>query len=442
MTGKLRLTLFALVLLSVSILPAFGQDIPVSEIRGRTMGTTYLIKFQFRKNPADERSETAAVQQKVDQRLGEINRSMSTYIDDSEISRLNRFASTEAFSISTDFRNVASRALELNQLTLGRFDVTVGPLVRFWGFGGGMAPAQIPSQADVDEVLKRIGSSRLKIDESGIRKTIANLEVDFSAIAKGYAVDEICAVVKEYADHYMVEIGGEVRTSGFNPESGKHWAIGVELPVSDALAATGDLAARIELADQAMATSGDYRNVVVIDGKKFQHTIDPVTGFPVDQGILSVSVVARDCMTADGLATGLMVHKLETIQSICQDNDLGVFVIYRDSEGMLNWWKSEKFAGKVLMDENPKVSQKVAGRAESNPLYLILGTVIVFGLAISGMAIGVIMSNRQLKGSCGGLSAMSENGDGPASPCSLCTKPASECSKRSEQESSETPAEV
>lgn len=437
MVGKLRYFIFAAgMVLWVVAGTASADETQLLQVSGKTMGTTYSVKFRLRDGgKAEEQIE--AVQQRIDDRLAEINRSMSTYLEDSEISRFNRSRSTEAFSVSDDFRGVASRALELHQLTDGRFDVTVGPLVRFWGFGGGDIPSRVPTKDQVERIQQRIGSDRLSLTEKGIRKDHAELEVDFSAIAKGYAVDEIAKLMREFSDQFMVEIGGEVTTLGQNPESNRPWAIGVELPVPGPLTSGRPLAARVELVDRALATSGDYRNFVLIEDRKFQHTIDPTTGFPVDRGIMSVSVVADDCMSADGLATGMMVLPLERTQALCAERGIAALVIYQNDQGELDWWQSEDFPGEILIDEQSVIRPVIGGlkpQAEQaeNPLYLIVGTVIVFGLAIAGMAVGVILSNRQLKGSCGGLSAMSQNGQGEASPCSLCTKPATDCSRRSE----------
>ena len=456
MAGKIRSCVFAsyLILGFCVFNSAAGQ---VTEIRGKTMGTTYLVKFASTSSDSAAAKDSASVQDQItkaiEKRLDEINQSMSTYIADSEISRFNRLESTDPFAVSPDFLKVSAKALQLHNLTGGRFDVTVGPLVRFWGFGGGETPKAIPQKDQIQKVLQNVGSSKLAIAKSSITKSVPSLEVDFSAIAKGFAVDEVGAIVARYSENYMVEIGGEVRTAGVNPESQQSWAIGVELPTldplsSNPLATNRELAARIELADKALATSGDYRNFVVIEDKRFQHTIDPTSGFPVDQGILSVSVVADDCMTADGLATGMMVLPLDEIKKLSESEKLGVFVIYKDDQGNLGWWNSEQFRGEVLIGtegnsvatSNSSKSDEKKAANETNPIYLVIGTVVVFGLAISGMAIGVIMSNRELKGSCGGLSAMSENGSGDASPCSLCTKPASECSKRSGQEATESAA--
>ena len=439
MAGRIRPTTFATLLLALTVSPLWADDEnEVLRISGRTMGTTYQVKFLFNDPAIQAGASVDQLQQQIENRLDEVNRSMSTYLDDSEISRFNRSQSTEAFAVSDDFRQVAARALELHRLTQGKFDVTVGPLVRFWGFGGGEAPEQIPTQQEVENVLLRIGSRHLSLNETGIQKSVSGLEIDFSAIAKGFAVDEIGKVVARVADDFMVEIGGEVRTGGSNPASRRPWAIGIELPAENPLAAPGKIAARVELLDKALATSGDYRNFVLIENRKFQHTIDPTTGMPVDRGILSVSVVADDCMSADGLATGMMVQTLEETQSLCQQENIAAFVIYRNDDGNIAWWKSDSFPGEVLLDADPHKQQEAAADQGDNPLVLVLGTMIVFGLALSGMAIGVIMSNRQLKGSCGGLSAMNEQGEGDASPCSLCTKPASECSKRSEMEASES----
>ena len=237
-------------------------------------------------------------------------------------------------------------------------------------------------------------------------------------------------------------IRDRVRTAGSNPITKQPWMIGIELPSNNPLVVDRPIASKVQLSNQSLATSGDYRNYVVIKDKKYQHTMDPVSGYPVDRGIFSVSVVADDCLTADGLATGMMAMSLEDTQKLCDDRGIAAFVIYRNDEGEIDWWRSKSFPGEVVLGretgkKSPSGEQDEKAEEGKNPVYVILGTMIVFGLALSGMAIGVITSNRELKGSCGGLSAMNENGPEDASPCSLCTKPASECSKRSEMEDSE-----
>lgn len=407
----------------------------VSRISGQTMGTTYTIKFG--RQPSGEPVDGDTLSRRVKARLKEINRSMSTYEPDSEISRFNRLGENQSLTVSKDFVRVLNRSREIWKLTGGRFDVTVGPLVRFWGFGGGQVPDLVPTAEQVQEILDRTGMDGVQVSSNTITKKTAGLQLDFSAIAKGYAVDAIAEIVGEMTPDYMVEVGGEVRSGGVNPDSDRPWRIGIEIPTDLPVAKESSVAAVVDLKNQAIATSGDYRNFVWIDGKRFQHTIDPVSGYPVDHGVHSVSVVASDCMTADGLATGLMACQLNEIRELCNKLSLRVFVLYENSEGNLEAWSSDDFPGQVLLEKSDQPGT-ASNQAKTNPFYVVLGTIIVFGLCIGGMAIGVILSNREIKGSCGGLSAMSGNDDSDVSPCSLCTKPASECSRRSGQDSEES----
>ncbi|MEE2642905.1 MAG: FAD:protein FMN transferase [Planctomycetota bacterium] len=401
------------------------------------MGTTYQVKLGI---DGDQplQTDSAEISKAIEKRLQDINQALSTYLEDSEISRFNRYPSTDPFAISADFKCVFRRSVEMHQLTDGSFDATVGPLVRLWGFGGAKPPTRLPSQEDLHECLKRVGTDKVRLVGDSLVKSHPNLELDFSAIAKGFAVDEVATIAGKHSRHFLVEIGGEVRTAGKNLESGKPWAIGVEIPADSPWNPASRMAARLELLGKALATSGDYRNLVKIEDRKFQHTLDPRSGFPVEHGVRSVSVIEADCMTADAIATGLMVKPLTEIQAFCKEHNANVFVIFESERGNLDSWASRSFEGQVLLttvgQEIPEKNQK-AENGGDNPLYLILGTVIVFGLAISGMAVGVIMSNRQLKGSCGGLSAMAGENQETASPCSLCTKPASECSKRADADS-------
>ncbi|MEC9092235.1 MAG: FAD:protein FMN transferase [Planctomycetota bacterium] len=436
MSGKrlevlLAVTVWFLLLLSNAAAdhPKVGLQVSVAAISGKTMGTQYLVKFQDR-NRSGFLIDSVVLKEKIQKRLAEINDSMSTYREDSEISQFNRQTHSEGFRVSSDFRQVVQKSIEIHALTRGKFDITVGPLVRFWGFSGGTLPRKMPTPDAVQSVLNTIGTAKLKCNQQGLQKLTPNLKLDVSAIAKGFAVDEIAALVVSETPNFMVEIGGEIFAAGINPSTNRPWTIGIERPAASPGDFTPKVAARVELSGHALATSGDYRNIVVIEGERFQHTIDPTTGYPVSNGIRSVSVIAKDCMTADGLATGLMAHALEAIQSISQSNDLAVLVLFETTPGKIDSWSSPSFnaQGRIQDAENTSAGTKVS--SPPNPLYRVLGTIIVFGLAISGMAIGVILSNRQIKGTCGGLSSMPGNENSDASPCDLCTKPASECSQK------------
>lgn len=407
-----------------------------AELSGETMGTTYSIKYRDLGDIS-----VGDLLDKVEAELKVVNRQASTYDSQSEISRFNRWKSTEPFEVSAGFGEMIAESIRISEMTGGKFDITVGPLVDFWGFGAGASEAprrKLPSQSEIDTVLKRIGISKLSYNETSrtIQKTDPELQLDLSAIAKGIGVDRVAEILAQYTSDFMVEIGGEVRASGLNPQTEERWLIGIEDPSSGPIPTQRKMLAKVRLEDQSIATSGNYRNFIVIDDKAYQHTIDPTTGYPVEQGVYSVSVVHSDCGVADALATSMMVMSPAEIQSFASENRLGVLAVFRGESGTTHWM-SEQFPGDLITAAD---NENVPKKKESNEAFsMIIGAIVIFGLAIAGMAIGVIISNRQLKGSCGGLSAMSGQGD--SSPCSLCSKPATACPKKQELENEVPPAE-
>ncbi len=275
-----------------------GGNAAIRSFSGPTMGTTYTVKVVARDLNADERDEVrSAIRRAVD----EVDRSMSTYKPDSELSRFNA-GGTGPFEMSQLMTAVLETAFEINAASGGAFDPTVGPLVDAWGFGPdfGVEPPDGPT---IERLRRSVGMGKLVLEGSFLSKTLPDVRIDLSAIAKGFAVDRVVEALAELDfENVMVEIGGEVRTVGEGP-SGAGWLIGIERP--DAEGRT--VAAAIRLRNRALATSGDYRNFYTIDGKRISHTIDPRTGRPVDHSLASVSVLAATCMEADAWATALEV---------------------------------------------------------------------------------------------------------------------------------------
>lgn len=273
---------------------------------GSTMGTTYQVKLVTGYFDGPK-----GLQQRVDERLKQINQSMSTYLPDSEISRFNNLTATgEEFAISADFLQVMRTARRIFELSDGAWDATVNPIVQLWGFGSGQNKPGIPDKNELQTQLQRVGFDLIRILDSGaLIKTQSVVSLDLGAIAKGFGVDQIAALLKaEGHTDYLVEIGGEVFAAGRRIDD-KPWRIGVNHPDKDAPVTRVYRVA--ELSNRAMATSGDYRNFVEINGRLYSHVIDPRTGYPVDNGVVSVSVIADNCTLADGLATAVMVmgHK-------------------------------------------------------------------------------------------------------------------------------------
>ena len=302
---------------------------PVAELHmsGRTMGTTYSVKYR----PIPDAPSPKTLQMEIDALLTEINQTMSTYDPESELSRFNRLRTTDWVSVSASLLAVLKAALEIGAQSEGAFDITVGPLVDLWGFGPGFRRDRIPLEADIAAARARSGLDKLTVHDTlqAIRKHHPDIFLDLSGIAKGYGVDRIGELLTSHGiEHYMVEIGGEVRVRGLNA-SDTHWRIAIEKPLPGERSVQGVLA----LSDIALATSGDYRNFFEIAGRRYSHTIDPATGWPVENHLVSVTVLADAGMRADAWATAFMVLGPERGMAIAERLGLPVlFIIERDGQ--------------------------------------------------------------------------------------------------------------
>ena len=275
-------------------------------IQGPTMGTTYHVKVVTGYFQA-----ISGLKEKIDRRLEEINQSMSTYIEDSEISRFNNYQQVgKRFKIFEDFYRVMKTAQAIYRLSDGAWDGTVNPLVDLWGFGRAGPKNKVPMEYEISALLSDIGFENIDVLEPGfLVKKRAAVTLDLSSIAKGYGVDQVADTIrKEGFQNYLVEIGGEVFASGYRKD-GKLWHIGINRPQTDA--AFDDVYKVVSLNNKGFATSGDYRNFFVIDGVRYSHVIDSRTGYPVANGVAAVSIIADTCTFADGLATAIMVMGAE-----------------------------------------------------------------------------------------------------------------------------------
>jgi len=288
------------------LIAAFGCGKTEHTLAGRTMGTTYTVKVV-----TGTFGSVAGLQTKIDRRLDEINRSMSPYLKDSEISRFNRFQEVGAeFPISADFLHVMQLAARIYGLSEGAWDGTVNPLVDLWGFGRSGRADNRPPAEKVKSLLEDIGFHKIEIRDSGaLVKRQAAVSLDLSSIAKGYGVDQVADEIRRagFGD-FLVEIGGEIYAAGVRPD-GRPWRVGINRPKTDAR--FDDVYRVVSLRDRAFATSGDYRNFFIEDGVRYSHIIDPKTGYPVANGVVSVSILADNCTLADGLATAVMVMGAE-----------------------------------------------------------------------------------------------------------------------------------
>jgi len=318
---------FVVVLILLSAVGCHRTPPMVAVITGETMGTTYTVKLAG----LPESQSVGDVKAGIEKRLETVNRQMSTWRKDSEISRFNVETGTDWFPVSKETVAVVQEADRVSRLSGGAFDVTVGPLVNLWSFGPENRPRKIPDKDEIKARLRRVGFQRLsfRVDPPALKKANANLSVDLSAIAKGFGVDRIA----DYLDGlnltgYMVEIGGEVRCKGTKADGGA-WKIGIQSPKNRKTAPIRVVA----LKDRAMATSGDYRNYFEQDGRRYSHTIDPRTGRPIAHRLVSVSVVADSCMTADALATTIMVLGPVEGYNFAEKHQLFVLLIVADGQG-------------------------------------------------------------------------------------------------------------
>jgi len=297
------------------------------ELQGAIMGTSYIVKMV--ELPAELKPER--IQTEIDAILEKINRQMSTYLNDSELSQFNRSQETSWIDASKQLVEVLKQAQHVSALTSGAFDVTVGPLVNLWGFGPSPGIDQVPSEQQIREAMSRVGYTALQVRSSppAIRKDRPDVYVDLSAIAKGYAVDAVAGHLQALRiDDYMVEIGGEIQAKGRNAR-GTFWKIAIEKPSSG----SRSLHTVIELHDVGMATSGDYRNYFEKQGRRYSHTIDPKSGRPVIHELASVTVAHPSTLYADAMATALMVLGADAGFRFAEEHKLAVFFIVHSEDG-------------------------------------------------------------------------------------------------------------
>ena len=293
-------------------------------LAGTTMGTTYRVTIA--RPPDNVDADRLSVE--IDRILETVDMRMSTYRPDSELSRFNAARSQDWFAVSDDTLNVVAAALDISRLTDGAFDVTVGPLVNLWGFGP-TAPQEIRPEEGLLRDSSRYATYRAirtRRSPPALRKSVAEAYIDLSGIAKGFALDKLSEHFEAAGlDHYLIEIGGELRARGRNPR-GKSWTIGIEKPLPGEII----IHRRVGLADAALATSGDYRHFFLRDGRRYSHIIDPRTDAPITHDLASVSVIAEAAMRADALATALAVLGPNDGPSLALRDGLAALFMVRD----------------------------------------------------------------------------------------------------------------
>ncbi len=298
---------------------------------GQIYGTSYHISY---KSP-----EGKDYHAEIEDLLGELNMIFSTFDSGSVISKIN---SNQPVEPSHYFLICFRRSMEISKLTGGAFDITVAPLVNAWGFG--FTHKEKITQPLIDSLLRVTGYQKVKLEGNKVIKDDPKIMLDMSAISKGYTCDILGNFLAEKnCSHYMVEIGGEVVARGVN-QKGKVWRIGINKPEENIFNSAGELEAIVELSGKALATSGNYRNFYVEDGKKYAHTINPKTGYPVQHNLLSATVLASDCMTADALATAFMVMGVDKSIELSKElPGVEVCFIYSNEKGIENIYMSDNF---------------------------------------------------------------------------------------------------
>lgn len=424
MSRLLAVSALALVTFCSSLLAAgTGQII---ELAGQTMGTTYSVKF-FSTEDRAESIDRETLTFDIDAELRNVNDQMSTYLKSSEISRFNASDSTDWFDVSPEFAAVVAASQAIAAETDGAFDITVGPLVNVWNFGPEPRTGKAPAAETVASLLDQVGYQKLSVrtDPPAIKKSVPDLQIDLSAIAKGHGVDRVVELLNEkgHADVF-VEIGGEVRVSG--SKAGQWWKVGIQMP--DAATQQITVAHSLNTGDNdvAMATSGDYRNFFEDGGRRYSHTIDPRFGMPVEHTLASVSIIADNCMMADAWATAINVLGPEAGLAMANQQGISALLITRTG-GAGDTASYVKTATGLLQKYASDAEVPVVANAAGKPAnWAVLGiTVVAFASVLFAMAVGVMFGRKSISGSCGGI-ANKTNEDGSVA-CGLCSNPADAC---------------
>ncbi len=325
-----------LILLIIGTIIIIGQqsNTPYQKDTGFVFGTIYHITYQSKQN---YQSEIEAELKKVDQSLSPFNKT-------SIITRINN---GEKVKVDAMFAEVFNLAEKISQETNGAFDITVAPMVNLWGFG--FKQGIPPTKEKIDSIKALVGYEKVALKDGEIKKENPKTMLDCSAIAKGYGSDRVAQLLKKKGiTNFMVEIGGEIVVSGIS-ERQKPWHIGINKPTDDSTNTQQEIQDVLDVTDLAMATSGNYRNFYYKNGKKYAHTIDPKTGYPVQHNILSATVLAKNCATADAYATSFMVLGLDGTKKILEKHpELCAYLIYSDKHGNNKIWYSPSIQKKIL----------------------------------------------------------------------------------------------
>ncbi|MBR5729690.1 MAG: FAD:protein FMN transferase [Prevotella sp.] len=332
----LQLAFLTFLIVGTVLIVKHQRSMPYQHNKGSVFGTFYSITYQ-----SDE-----DLQKEIENELKKVDETLSMFNEQSVISKVNRNEKTE---LNDMFVQVIQLAMQVSEETDGAFDITVAPLVNAWGFG--FKSGVHPTPHTIDSLKALVGYKKISLDmrKKEIEKKDPRIMLNCSAIAKGYGSDVVGAFLKRRGiENYMVEIGGEVVTHGVN-ERRVPWRIGVVKPTDDTLSVDNELQTVLNVANKSMATSGNYRNFYYKGGRKYAHTIDPKTGAPVQHSLLSATVLADNCATADAYATSFMVMGIERAKVVLERHpELMAYFIYSDNNGELAVWYSPTMKEKII----------------------------------------------------------------------------------------------
>ena len=328
-----QLPFLAFLVIGTVIIVSRQQSTPYQHDRGMVFGTVYHITYQSSKS----------LQKDIEAELAKVDASLSPFNERSIITAVNENRDTV---VNKMFSDVFALAMKISDSTNGAFDITVAPLVNAWGFG--FKGGAMPSRHQVDSLKALVGYHKVSLTNGRVSKTDPRIMLDCSSIAKGYGCDVVAKFLSAKGiDNYMVEIGGEIVTRGIS-EKRLPWKIGVTKPTDDSLNVNQEIQTIINVTDKAMATSGNYRNFYYKNGRKYAHTIDPSTGYPVQHNILSSTVIADDCATADAYATAFRVMGLDKAKTILSRHpELMAYFILASDDGTNKVWLSPSMKDKI-----------------------------------------------------------------------------------------------
>jgi len=330
------ITIICLIMMFYSNISNASQS-KIYQIHGKTMGNSYSISLVSNSFSAQQAFDLRNL---LEYELEVINSVMSTWLKESEINKINRANSNETIKISNSLREIITQSQQIEKMTSGAFDITVAPLVKLWGFGPDGIPSNRPQQQQIDEVKAYTGSNKFKIQENVFSKIDKRLQLDLSGIAKGYAVDILATKLEKngFSD-YLVEIGGEIYAKGTKPNSAP-WVIAIEHP-RKTNALTNNII-NVNVNGIAVATSGDYRNYFESQGTRFSHVINPKTGWASQSNVISATVIASKCATADALATASMVMGAKEAIEFADKYQIAIMII-EDNFGSIKTYQSKNF---------------------------------------------------------------------------------------------------